>query len=52
VKKLKNKIHHTINNLREESIETGHYYVQVLDYLREMAHCLTFMLYSVYKHID
>jgi len=52
VKKLKNKIHRTIDNLREESIETGHYYVQVLDYLREMAHSLTFMLYNVYKHID
>jgi Na+/phosphate symporter len=52
VKKLKNKIHRTINNLREEAIETGHYYVQVLDYLREMAHCLTFMLHKVYKHID
>ena len=52
VKKLKNKIHRTINNLREESIETGHYYVQVLDYLREMAHSATFMLHNVYEHID
>ena len=52
VKKLKNKIHKTITNLREDSIETGHYYVQVLDYLREMAHCLTFMLQTVYEHID
>jgi len=52
VKKLKNKIHRTINNLREESIETGHYYVQVLDYLREMAHSATFMLHNVFEHID
>jgi phosphate/sulfate permease len=52
VKKLKNKIYRTINNLREEAIETGHYYVQVLDYLREMAHSLTFMLHNVYKHVD
>jgi phosphate/sulfate permease len=52
VKKLKSKIHRTIDNLREESIETGHYYVQVLDYLREMAHSATFMLHNVYEHID
>ena len=52
VKKLKNKIHKTINNLREDFIETGHYYVQVLDYLREMAHCLTFMSQNVYEHVD
>lgn len=51
-KKLKNKIHITINNLREDSIETGHYYVQVLDYLREMAHCLNFITDNVYEHID
>ena len=51
-KKLKNKIHGTINNLPEDSIETGHYYVQVLDYLREMAHCVSFISENVYEHID
>jgi len=51
-KKLKNKIHITINNLREDSIETGHYYVQVLDYLREMVHCLAFITENAYQHID
>ncbi len=52
VKKLKNNIHHTIYHLREDFIETGHYYVQVLDYLREMAHCLTFISAPVFEHID
>ena len=51
-KKLKNKIPVTINNLGEESLEIGHYYVQVLDYLREMVHCLSFTSDAVYEHID
>ncbi|MCD4683298.1 MAG: inorganic phosphate transporter, partial [Bacteroidales bacterium] len=36
-KKLKDNISDTISHLEESSIDTGHYYVQVLDYLREMA---------------
>lgn len=51
-KKLKNKIHVTINNLPEESIDTAHHYVQVLDYLREMAHSVSFVSANVYEHID
>ncbi len=52
VKQLKSNIPLTVNNLREDLIETGHYYVQVLDYLREMAHCLTFISQPVFDHID
>ncbi len=35
-KYLKDNIHNTIIQLQEDSIETGHYYVQVLDFLREI----------------
>jgi phosphate/sulfate permease len=52
VKQLKNSLHHTINNLREDFIETGHYYVQVLDYLRETAHCLTYIVTPTFEHVD
>jgi Na+/phosphate symporter len=51
-KKLKNKIPVAINNLPEDSLETAHYYVQVLDYLREMANCVSFISENVYEHID
>ena len=51
-KKLKDNIHHTVELLQKESVETGHYYVQVLDYLRETAHCLTFITGPGYNHID
>lgn len=51
-KELKDNIHKTINKLEEDSIETGHYYVQVLDYLREIAHCLTYIIEPVLKHVD
>ena len=52
VKKLKDNIHSMINNMREDFIETGHYYVQVLDYLREMAHCITYISIPVFDHIN
>jgi phosphate/sulfate permease len=50
-KSQKNEIHHTISLLEEEDIETGHFYVQVVDYLREIAHCLTFISKPVFDHV-
>jgi len=51
-KKLKDKLHKTISKLEEDSIESGHYYVQVLDYLREIAHSLRFISDPAFKHVD
>ena len=51
-KELKNNIHKTILLLQEDFVDTGHYYVQVLDYLRETAHCLTFISQPLFKHVD
>jgi phosphate/sulfate permease len=50
-KSIKNNVHYTLNKLKEDDIETGHYYVQVTDYLREMAHSLTFIAGPSYDHI-
>ena len=50
-KSIKNNVHYTLNKLQEDDIETGHYYVQVTDYLREMAHSLTFIAGPSYDHI-
>ena len=53
VKALKKNIQPTISKLgEEESVESGHYYVQIMDYLRETAHCMTFITQPVYEHVD
>lgn len=51
-KKLKNNILFTIKRLEESFVTNGHYYVQVLDYVRETAHCLTYITKPGYDHID
>jgi len=51
-KDLKNNISETINHLEENSVETGHYYVQVLDYLREINHSINFIVKPGLDHVD
>ena len=51
-KDLKYNLYPTLRKLEEEFIETGPYYVQILDYLRETAHCLEFIADPVYEHLD
>lgn len=51
-KKLKNNVHLTIRRLNEDEIESGHHYVQVLDYLRETTNCLYYATNPLYKHVD
>ncbi|MCF8373301.1 MAG: inorganic phosphate transporter [Bacteroidales bacterium] len=51
-KKLKDKIFKTLRKLEGDSVETGPYYVQVLDYLREMAHNLTFISKPSFEHVN
>jgi phosphate/sulfate permease len=50
-KNIKNNVHHVLDKLQEDDIETGHYYVQVTDYLREMAHSLSFIAHPSHDHI-
>lgn len=35
-----------------ESVEATHFYVLTLDYLKELAHCTTFLVEPVYNHVD
>ena len=51
-KDLKYNLHSTLRKLEEEFIDTGQYYVQILDYLREIAHCLKFIADPIYEHLD
>ncbi|MBN2347490.1 MAG: inorganic phosphate transporter [Bacteroidales bacterium] len=53
VKALKKNIHNTIRRIEEEeSVESGNYYVQILDYLREIVHCVTYISNPVFDHVD
>ncbi len=52
IKILKNNIYETVSKLQEDDVESGHHYVQVLDYLRETAHCLTFISDPVFEYIN
>ena len=51
-KYLKDNIYKTIDKLEEDSIETGHYYVQVLDFLREITRSVYFIAKTATTHVD
>ena len=51
-KKLKKDMHKTVSKIREDSVEAGHYYIQVLDFLREMAHSLEFISQPALDHVE
>ncbi len=50
-KKQKNKVLNTISKI-EEAVDSGHFYVQVVDYQREMAHSLNFLVEPLYEHVN
>ena len=51
MRKLKANIFKIIQKLQQDSIETGHYYVQIIDYLREMAHSIKYLIRPLYEHL-
>lgn len=51
VRKLKANMLKVIQQLQQESIETGHYYVQIVDYLREMAHSIKYVVHPLNEHL-
>ena len=51
-KSLKEGVETIIYELKEDSIDSGHYYVQVLDYLREISNSLTHITKPVFEHFD
>jgi phosphate/sulfate permease len=51
-KELKREAYITLKKLEEDSIESGHYYIQILDYLREIAHCLRFIAEPAFEYLD
>jgi phosphate/sulfate permease len=51
-KKQKNKILETIAKLKKVDVDAGHFYVQVIDYQREMAHSLNFITQPLFDHLS
>ncbi|MFO7868073.1 MAG: inorganic phosphate transporter [Bacteroidales bacterium] len=50
-KKLKDQVSSTLYELQENNMEINFNYVQVVDYLREMARSLTFITKPAYDHV-
>ena len=51
-KALKDNVSKAIDKLEESAVESGHYYVQVVGYLREIAHSAYFIIQPAMKHLD
>ncbi len=51
IKSLKDNVNITVKEMKESSVESSHHFVQVLDYIREAAHCLTYFTSPVLEHV-
>ncbi|MCW0481492.1 inorganic phosphate transporter [Gaoshiqia sediminis] len=52
-KKMKNKLSEVITTLQQsDSLEIGHFYVQLVDYLREVFHSLNYLVEPMYEHLE
>lgn len=51
-KKQKNKVLDTISRMKRVDVDSGHFYVQVIDYQREMAHSLNFITEPLWEHLE
>ncbi len=51
-KYLKDHINVIVEKLREDSVESGYFFVQVVDYLREMVHSIEFIVKPALNHVD
>jgi len=51
-KKNKEKVYSTVQVLTGGLVDTSHYYVQIMDYKREMAHAAHFIIEPIINHSD
>ncbi|MFW6257343.1 MAG: inorganic phosphate transporter, partial [Prolixibacteraceae bacterium] len=50
-KKQKNKILNVLSKI-DDHVDSGHFYVQLVDYLREMSHSVNYIVEPLFQHID
>ncbi len=51
-KKNKEKVFSIVQKLTEESVDSSHFYVQMMEHKREMAHAIHFMLNPMISHVE
>ncbi|WP_167616223.1 inorganic phosphate transporter [Maribellus sediminis] len=51
-KRNKEKVYSTVNNITAGTLETSHFYVQMIEHQRLMAHAVHFMLEPMIKHVE
>ena len=51
-KKNKERVYSTVHVLSSGAVDTSHFYVQIMDYKREMAHAVNFIIDPISKHLD
>jgi Na+/phosphate symporter len=51
-KSLKKEVPKTLQRIAEESFESAHSYIEVVEYLREVMHCLSHIVNPSYEHVD
>ncbi len=52
IKLKKDNVHKLIRKLDDNKVDSGPYYVQIFDYLRETAHSINYISDPVFSHID
>ncbi len=51
-KKQKNKVIPTISKMKRVDVDAGYFYIQVIDYQREIAHSLNFLVNPLKEHLE
>jgi hypothetical protein len=51
-KSLKKEVPKTLRKLTEESFESSHNYIEIIDYLRDTIHCLTYIINPCFEHVN
>jgi phosphate/sulfate permease len=51
-KRNRDKVYSTLTKLTDGTLETSHYYVQMMEHKREMAHAVHFMLQPLIGHVE
>lgn len=51
-KQNRDKVYSTVTKFSEGTLETSHFYVQMMEHKREMAHAVHFMLEPMIKHVE
>ncbi|MDR1226111.1 MAG: inorganic phosphate transporter [Prevotellaceae bacterium] len=51
-RELESNVYNVLRKLQKDQYATGHFYVMVIDYLREVAYALNFMTEPGYTHIE